>query len=163
MGRPGRTAPRSRQQRPSGCTGTTPLDCIPRSATCPLSRRKWSTLASSPHVVRWPDRHPSAIPGRFMPDQVTAHCNGAQPPMSWLVRQADLLGGQLVGGLVHGRAYVRFDGVQLPPEAARVLGQRMAADWPATGETDALAAAVVETWTSWTARQPSWTGTGPDV
>src|SRR5207245_2846762 len=96
----------------------------------------------------------------LLPDQVTARCNGTQPPMSWLVRQADLLGGQLVGGLASGRAYVRFDGVQLDPQAARVLAQQVAADWPATGETDdALAAAVVETWTSWTARQPSWTGT----
>jgi hypothetical protein len=100
----------------------------------------------------------------LLPDQVTARCNGVQPPMSWLVRQAGLLGGQLVGGLVRGRAYVRFDGVQLALEAARVLARRIAAEWPATGDADdALAAAVVETWTSWTARQPSWTGTGTDL
>ncbi|MGY1738375.1 hypothetical protein [Geodermatophilus sp. SYSU D00684] len=97
-------------------------------------------------------------------DQVTARCNGAQPPMSWLVPQADLLGGQLVGGLAPGRAYVRFDGVQLAPGSARVLAHRMAAEWPASAEAgDALTAAVAETWTSWTARQPSWTGTGIDL
>ncbi|SDD37474.1 hypothetical protein SAMN05660690_4106 [Geodermatophilus telluris] len=84
--------------------------------------------------------------------------------MSWLVRQAGLLGGQLVGGLAPGRAYVRFDGVQLPPEPARILARRMAAEWPATAEAaDALTAAVAEAWTSWTARQPSWTGTGIDL
>lgn len=101
----------------------------------------------------------------LLPDQVTARCNGVQPPMSWLVRQAGLLGGQMVGCLVRGRGYVRFDGVQLPPEAARVLAQRIAAEWPATADAgDALAAAVVETWPSWTARQqPSWTGTGTDL
>jgi putative transposase len=61
----GRTKPRSRRQLPSGSTGTTPRGSIPRSATSPPSRKKWSTLAPSPHAVRWPDRHPSPAPGRF--------------------------------------------------------------------------------------------------
>ena len=100
----------------------------------------------------------------LMPDQVTARCNGIQPPMAWLVRQAGFLGGQLVGGLARGGAYVRFDGVQPAPAAAPLLAERVAADWPATGESgDALAAAVVETWTSWTARTPAWTGTGSEL
>ena len=100
----------------------------------------------------------------LLPEQVTTRCNGIQPPMSWLVRQADLLDAQLVGGLARGRAYVRFDGVQLAPAAARTLVERIAADWPATADTPgALEFAIAEAWPSWTASEPLWTGVGSDL
>ena len=64
----------------------------------------------------------------LLPEQVTARCNGVQPPMSWLVRLTGLPDGQLAGALARGRAYVRFDGVQLTPTAARILAERLAGD-----------------------------------
>jgi hypothetical protein len=99
-------------------------------------------------------------------DQVTARLNLAQPPMTWLVAQCADLGGRLVGSVVPGRRFVRFDGVQLGDIlAARTLAQRIVADWPATASVpSALAAAIAEAWASWApAGQPVWTGTGDDL
>jgi hypothetical protein len=66
-------------------------------------------------------------------DQVTARLNLVQPPMNWLVAHCADLGGRLVGSLVPGRGFVRFDGVQLGDvSTARALAESVAADWPAT-------------------------------
>lgn len=87
-----------------------------------------------------------------------ARLNGTQPSMSWLVAQAADLGGLLVGSLAAGRAFVRFDGIQLGPDAAHELARRMATEMPG-----ALQAALAEAWTSWAADEPTWTGSGTDL
>ena len=72
----------------------------------------------------------------------------------------------LTGALPAGKAFVVFDGVQLAgaEEAARELAERVAAAWPAADSVpSALAVAVAEAWPSWTATQPTWTGTGTDL
>jgi hypothetical protein len=99
-------------------------------------------------------------------NQVTARLNLVQPPMTWLVAQCADLGGRLVGSVVPGRGFVRFDGVQVGDVSkARTLAERVAADWPATaGVPSALAAATAEAWASWAPEeQPVWTGTGEDL
>jgi hypothetical protein len=97
-------------------------------------------------------------------EQVDSRCNGTQPPMRWLVKQAAALRGRLVGSVAAGRRYARFDGIQVPTPAARLLAERIAADWPGTDIAPAaLPAAVAEAWTSWDANEPIWTGTGPNL
>lgn len=87
-----------------------------------------------------------------------ARLNGSQPPMSWLGAQAADLGGRLVGSLAAGRAFVRFDGVQVDRRAADELVQRLASEVPG-----ALEAATAEAWATWTNEQPMWTGAGTDL
>jgi hypothetical protein len=100
----------------------------------------------------------------LLPEQRTGRPNLTQPPMAWLVEQARELDGRLVGALAVGRAYVRFDGIQVPAAAAPELAVRVAAAWPVTAEgVDALASAVAEAWNSWTATHPTWTGSGTDL
>lgn len=53
---------------------------------------------------------------------------------------------------------VRFDGIQLGREAVHALAGRIVAEVPG-----ALAAAVAEAWSSWTAEEPVWTGVGTDL
>jgi hypothetical protein len=90
--------------------------------------------------------------------------NGSQPSMEWLVAQAAEFEARLVGGLVPARSYARIDGIQLDVDAAPSLAARVAAAWPATGDTPgALEDAVAEAWSAWTAREPIWTGAGTDL
>jgi hypothetical protein len=100
----------------------------------------------------------------LLPDQRTTRPNMTQPPMGWLVEQARDLDGRLVGSLAAGRAYARFDGIQVAAAVAGELAARVAAAWPGTADSaDALAAAVAEGWHSWTATDPTWTGSGTDL
>jgi hypothetical protein len=100
----------------------------------------------------------------LLPEQRTERLNLTQPPMTWLVEQARQLGGRLVGALAAGRSFARFDGIQVPADAARELAERVATAWPATtSDQGALAAAVAEAWPSWTAARPTWTGSGTDL
>jgi hypothetical protein len=87
-----------------------------------------------------------------------ARLNGTQPPMSWLAAQAADLGGRLVGSLVPGRAFVRFDAVQVERQAVDELVRRVASEIPG-----ALEAAIAEAWASWKDEQPMWTGSGTDL
>ncbi len=98
------------------------------------------------------------------PDLRTARLNLSQPPMSWLVEVAAALQGRLVGSLEAGKAFVRFDGVQMSSARARQLAVRIAETWPETaGAPAALPAATAEAWTRWTAHWPTWTGNGEDL
>jgi hypothetical protein len=98
------------------------------------------------------------------PDLATARLNLVRPPMTWLVEQAAQLDGRLVGSLTAGRSLVAFDGIQVDVAAARRLAARVAAAWPATRDLPAaLASATAETWTSWTAEWPTWSGPGTDL
>jgi hypothetical protein len=111
---------------------------------------------------------PPVVAGRALlflrPDQRTARPNLVQPPMTWLIQQARQLSGRLVGALATGRAFVRFDGIQVPASVARELAARVAAAWPASRQAEAaLAAATAEAWPSWTSATPTWSGTGPDL
>jgi hypothetical protein len=98
------------------------------------------------------------------PDLRTARLNLSQPPMSWLVDVAVELGGRLVGSLAAGRAFARFDGVQVSSSRARHLAVRISEAWPETADAPAaLPAATAEAWTEWTATWPIWSGTGADL
>lgn len=101
----------------------------------------------------------------LLPDDLRiARLNGTQPPMRELAALAAEFGGRLIGGLMSGRAFVRFDGVQVPAAAARRLAERVADQCPATAEwPGALESAVAEAWPSWTATCSSWQGVGTDV
>jgi hypothetical protein len=97
-------------------------------------------------------------------DLRVARLNGSQPPMRDLTALAAEFGGRLVGGLMTGRAFVRFDGVQVPAAAARDLAARVAAEWPAATEWPAaLESAVAEAWASWTSAWAAWKGVGTDL
>jgi hypothetical protein len=97
-------------------------------------------------------------------DLAAARINLVRPPMTWLVEQAGQLGARLVGALNPGRGLVAFDGIQLEAMHARTLAERIAAAWPATEDIPgALAAAAAEAWPSWTAEEPTWTGSGTDL
>jgi hypothetical protein len=90
-----------------------------------------------------------------------ARLNLVQPPMTWLVKQADDMHGRLVGSLTHGRPLAVFDGIQVAAAAARELARRVAADFPAVGDLpSALESATAETWTSWSAEWPTSSGSG---
>jgi hypothetical protein len=98
------------------------------------------------------------------PDMAASRLNLVRPPMTWLVELARQLGGRLVGSLTAGRGLVTFDGIQVDAPAGRRLAARAAAAWPATGDLPAaLASATAETWTSWSAVWPTWSGPGTDL
>lgn len=97
-------------------------------------------------------------------DLPVARLNGTQPPMRDLTALATEFGGRLIGGLMPGRTFVRFDGVQVSAAAARELAVRVAAEWPATPEwPGALESAVAEAWASWTSARATWEGVGTDL
>ena len=132
----------------------------PRSAalTALLAPYADSDLAMAGRLVDVPPAVAAAALQHLPPDPGDARPNGTQPPMTWLIAQAAALDGRLVGSLVPGRAYVRFDGIQVTREAVVVLTQRLLTEQPA-----ALAAAVAEAWTSSVADEPVWTGAGTDL
>ena len=98
------------------------------------------------------------------PDLAASRLNLVRPPMTWLVEQARQLDGRLVGSLTAGRGLAIFDGIQVDALAGRRMAARVAAAWPATGDLPAaLASATAETWMSWTAEWPTWSGPGTDL
>jgi hypothetical protein len=71
---------------------------------------------------------------------------------------------RLIGSVTTGRGLVAFDGIQVDAATARALAARVAAAWPAVGDVPgALESATAETWTSWTAEWPTWSGPGTDL
>jgi hypothetical protein len=98
-------------------------------------------------------------------DLVGARLNLVRPAMTWLVPlAAELPLGRLVGSLTPGRGPAVFDGIQVDAGAAGELAARVAAAYPATGDLPgALQAATAESWTSWTAQWPIWSGPGIDL
>lgn len=99
------------------------------------------------------------------PELGTARLNLVQPPARWLIAAAADLDGRLVGSLVPGRRFVRFDGVQVPVAAGRTLAVRVADAWSATLVVPgALDAAVAEAWSSWAVDAPPlWSGHGDEL
>jgi hypothetical protein len=117
-----------------------------------------------PAEQRTADGTAQTLAALLAPDLRTARLNLSQPPMSWLVDVAAELDGRLVGSLAAGRAFARFDGVQLSSSRARQLAARIAEAWPETADAPAaLPAATAEAWTGWTATWPIWSGTSADL
>src|SRR3954470_15585700 len=115
-------------------------------------------LASVGRLVDVPPAVAAAALEYLPTDARDARPNGTQPAMTWLAAQAAELDGRLVGSLVPGRGFVRFDGIQLGHERGCVLARRIDAEGPG-----ALEAAVAEAWSSWEAERPVWTGVGTDL
>ncbi|MBB3084216.1 hypothetical protein [Geodermatophilus sabuli] len=120
-------------------------------------------LTQAGRLLHVPPHVAATALGRLPADLCSARL-GAAPPMSWLVALATDVDGLLTGAVVFGREYVRFDGVQVGRAAARELAARIGAAFPAADDQPgALESAVAEAWSSWTAREPVWTGVGTDL
>jgi len=138
--------------------GTAPSDGEALTALLAPYADRDPDLAAAGRLVDVPPAVAAAVLEYLPADARGARSNGAQPAMTWLAAQAAELDGRLVGSLVPGRLFVRFDGIQLGRERVRALARRIDAEVPG-----ALQTAVAEAWSGWDAELPVWTGVGTDL